>query len=171
MGSQFRFVMHPEDEQAFVAHIRSVRANDLVSWTTSGVASSDTTKVQLTPSRIIGVVITEGQLWVSTFGHAENHVVQKLYRALVRHAKRHYANSVLQWINPTIPLAPAGNNLSANPSKPDQQIWLAPHAMHWLKADPKRCVKPFPGLLIEGRLVSSKPETTYAFSPDTTLPR
>ena len=112
----------------------------------------ETFTIQFLRSQIFGSVITEGLLAVSTSGLAGELGVEKRFKALVRHAKKHYTNSVVQWVNPTLPLAPATKNRSANPSKPDAQVWLAPQALRWLRADRGRCIKQFTNSVVEARL-------------------
>jgi len=195
MRSQFRFVMHPDDELAFTAHMLSeasvllidgprwqspepsthrsldgIKGSYCIVWSPHDRASLNARKlpdpnawycqtesftIQFMRSQIIDSVITEGMLAVSTSGLAGELGVERRFKALVRHAKKHYTNSVVQWVNPTLPLVPKTKDRSANPSKPDAQVWLAPHALAWLKTDPNRCIKQFTNSVVEARLTNT----------------
>ena len=63
------------------------------------------------------------------------------YNSYLRFLKKRYRNRLLQWVNPSLPLLPAGPNRSANPSMPDPQVWVGPRALAWLRQSPERCVK------------------------------
>ena len=195
MKSQFRFVMHPDDEHTFAGHVLSeesvllidgprwqtpqpqtyrslngVKGSYCIIWSPQDQASLSSRKVpaseiwyceaesftiQFLRSQIFDSVITEGRLAVSTSGLGGELGVEQRFKALVRHAKRHYTNSAIQWVNPTRPLASATKGRSANPSKPDTQLWVAPHALHWLKAHSSRRIKQFTNSVVEAHLANA----------------
>jgi len=192
MRSQFRFVMHPDDEHEFATHLlaeesvllidgprwqapqpttyrslREVKGGYCIIWSPLDRASLDARQlpagavwycqaesftIQFLRSQIFGSVITEGRLAVSTSGLTGELGVEQRFKSLVRHAKKRYTNSAIRWVNPTLPLAPGAKGRSANPSKPDAQVWLAPHALRWLQADSRRRVKQFSEAVVEARL-------------------
>ncbi len=109
---------------------------------------SEFATIQFLRSEIDELVITEGRIAVSTvetgdFPALSVKSLEKRYGALRNYIKRTYVNSIIQWQNPTIPFAPAGPNRSANPSKPDPQVWVGPHALRWLREQPNRRIKQF----------------------------
>ena len=56
--------------------------------------------------------------------------VEKRYNALRKQIKKTYTNSVLIWQDRTLPRS------ATNPGKPDASLWVGPHALPWLRADP-----------------------------------
>ncbi len=118
---------------------------------------SEYATVQFLRSEMDDSIITEGRIAVSTisrrdFPAASVKRLEQRYGGLRRYFRKNYSNSILQWRNPTVPYAPAGSNRSANPSKPDPQVWVGPHAVRWLRADPGRRVKQFRQGNVEGVL-------------------
>jgi len=118
---------------------------------------SESATIQFLRSQISDSVVTEGRIAVSTSDatNSEGVGVEKRFKALSRFIKKRYANSVVQWSNPTLPFAPASPRRSANPSKPDAQVWVGPHALRWLRQDLTRSAKQSVGALVEARLVSA----------------
>jgi hypothetical protein len=195
MRSQFRFVMHPDDERDFAARVLSeasvvlidgprwrapepttyrslsdVKGSYCIIWSPQDRMSlyarqlpggdtwyceAESFTIQFLRSQIFGSVITEGRLAVGTSGLVGELGVEQRFKALVRYAKKHYTNSTVRWVNPTLPLAPATKDRSANPGKPDAQVWLAPHALRWLQTESSRCVKQFTNSVVEARLVDA----------------
>ena len=78
------------------------------------------------------------------------------YKELRRYVRKHYANSVVQWRNPTIPYAPATQNRSANPGPPDQKVWVGPHALAWLAECRSRRIKQEEQSVVEAVLVGQE---------------
>jgi hypothetical protein len=191
MRSQLRFVMHADDEAAFVAELlrdpavllidgprwktpepvtsRSLSSigstcivwspDDLPKLTAEFIPScrdwycrSEHATMQFWRSRMIGTFLTDGRLAVSTdaaraFAAAG---VERRYKVLRRTIKKTYANAVVAWTNPMLPIAPSAPGRSANPSKPDSALWVGPRAMAWLLADSTRRIKPLPEGPVEG---------------------
>lgn len=118
---------------------------------------AESATIQFLRSQTVGSVVTEGRIAVSTLeaGNGEATGIERRFKGLVRYVKKHYTNSVVRWSNPPLPFAPAGLGRSANPSKPDSQVWVGPNAMQWLQQDQYRCVKQFIHSLVEGRLVEA----------------
>lgn len=124
---------------------------------------SEYATVQFLRSEVFtGGVLTEGRIAVST-GNASAQAaqgVERRYKALGRFVRKHYTNAVVCWCNPSQPFGPAVPGRSANPGKPDAQVWVGPHALQWLRADaPQRCVKQFRNAVVEARLADSFPAT------------
>ena len=195
MRSQFRFVMHPDDERAFAAYLlaerdvllidgprwstpqprpyralEDVKGNYCIVWSPQDCSALKSRQlpdsnawycedesfiIQFLRSQIFDNVVTEGRLAVSTSGLPSQLGVEKRFKALVRHAKKNYSNATLQWVNPTLPEAGATRGRSANPSKPDTQVWVAPYAMQWLQGSSGRCVKQFTNAVVEARVASA----------------
>jgi hypothetical protein len=142
-------------------------------WSTSDIATlkaeyipscddwywrSEYAAIQFLRSEIDELVITDGRFAVSTirsrdFPASSVQNLEKRYGELRNYIKRSFSNSIIQWRNPTIPYAPAGPDRSANPSKPDPQVWVGPHALRWLRERHDRRVKPFRQSKVEGVLV------------------
>lgn len=104
-------------------------------------------------------VITEGRIAVSTnpspdFPALSVKSLQKRYGNLRKDIRKKYSNSIIQWRNPAVPFAPAGPNRSANPSKPDPQVWVGPHALRWLRERADRRIKQFREGNVEAVLVA-----------------
>ncbi len=119
---------------------------------------SEYATIQFLRSEIDELVITEGRIAVSTiqtleFPASSSKSLEKRYEKLRNYIKRIFSNSIIQWRNPTIPYAPAGPNRSANPSKPDPQVWVGPHALRWLQERSDRRIKQFRHSTVEALLV------------------
>lgn len=169
MRSQLRFIMHPDDERDFVAHLLSddrvflidERASDpaallrsieaipgslcsilrLPNGAGTG-AVSGTKKIQFLRSQIVGTLITEGSIAIATLDDEEEAVgVEKHYKSLSKFIKARYANSILRWYNPDRPFGPGEPGRSPNPSKPDPQVWVGPSVHPWLAQDPERRIR------------------------------
>lgn len=104
-------------------------------------------------------VIIEGRIAVSTeieftpkFSEASAKQVEARFKMLRRFIKTNYSNSIIRWKSANAPIAPAGPQRSANPSKPDPQIWIGPAALAWMKHRKTRCIKQFRNGFVEGRL-------------------
>jgi hypothetical protein len=120
---------------------------------------SEFATIQFLRSEMDEAVITEGRIAVSTaagrdFPASSVKSLEKRYGQLRKYLRKNFANSIIQWRNPTIPYAPAGPNRSANPSKPDPQVWVGPHALCWLREHPGRRIKQFRQGNVEAVLVS-----------------
>ena len=118
---------------------------------------SESVTIQFLRSQIFGSVITEGRLAISTTdaNASEAAGVERRYKSLSRFLKKRYMNSMIHWYNPTLPFGPAVPGRSANPSKPDAQVWVGPQAMRWLLEDPSRRIKQFTNSVVEAKLVQS----------------
>jgi hypothetical protein len=107
---------------------------------------SEHATIQFLRSDMDEAVITEGRIAISTipspdFPAASARSLEKRYGDLWKYFRRIYSNSIIQWRNPTVPYAPAGPHRSANPSKPDPQVWVGPHAVNWLRERADRRIK------------------------------
>lgn len=101
-----------------------------------------TKKIQLLRSRIVGTLITEGSIAIGTDPDDEDAAgLVRRYRSLSKFIKARYANSVLRWYDPDRPFAPATAGRSANPGKPDPQVWVGPTVRPWLAGDPERRIR------------------------------
>jgi hypothetical protein len=195
MRGQFRFVMHPDDERAFAAHVlaeedvllvdgprwsepqpsthrslEGIKGSYCIIWSTQDrpvldarplpgasawYCESESFTIQFWRSQMTDGVLTEGRLAVSTSGLAAERGVEKRFISLVRHAKKHYTNSAIRWVNPARPHAPAAKGRSANPSKPDVRVWVAPCALQWLRQERDRCVKQGFGSIVHACLANA----------------
>jgi hypothetical protein len=196
MMSQFRFVMHPDDEQAIASellkdasirlidgprwkHSKPETSRDLtqirdycIVWSVDDVPElaakfistcndwychSEHSTIQFLRSSLRGDILTDGRFSVSTdeasVVAASN--IERRFKALRRFVKKSYANSVVEWTNVRVPLAPASPSRSANPSKPDSSLWVGPHASRWLLENKIRCIQQSPGAPVEGRLAGA----------------
>ena len=120
---------------------------------------SEQATIQFLRSQMDEAVITEGRLAVCTvespaFPASSVANLENRYKKLRSYIKRNFLNSIIQWRNPTLPYAPAGPNRSANPSKPDSQVWVGPHALRWLQERSDRKIKQFRESIVEAVLVS-----------------
>jgi hypothetical protein len=111
-------------------------------------------------SEIDGLVITEGHISVSTrrtadFPASSAKNVEKRYVKLRSHIKKTFSNSMLQWRS-SEPVEPGGRERSANPSKPDPNVWFGPHALRWLRERSDRRVKQFLQMRVEAVLVPAE---------------
>jgi hypothetical protein len=121
---------------------------------------SEYATIQFLRSELTESVLTEGRIAISTmvrddFPEANVRSLEKRFGNLRKYIKKHYRNSVLQWQNSTLAFGPAGPNRSANPSKPDSQTWVGPHALQWLREQPERRVKQSRQSFVEAFLVES----------------
>ena len=125
---------------------------------------SEQATIQFLRSQVFGPCLTEGRIAVGTTGADESEAagVERRFKALARFIKKHYSNAVLCWRNPTLPFAPAGPGRSANPGKPDAQVWVGPHALRWLRQEQGRNVKQSAGALVEARLVTPDDQRSVA---------
>jgi hypothetical protein len=119
---------------------------------------SEYATIQFLRSEMDEAVITEGRIAVSTvaspdFPASSVKRLEKRYGDLRKYLRKNYSNSIIQWRNPTIPYAPAGPNRSANPTKPDPQVWVGPHALRWLRERPDRRIKQMRQSIVEAVLV------------------
>ncbi len=119
---------------------------------------SEHATIQFLRSEWDGSVVTEGRIAVSTtpsrdLPAASVKSLEKRYATLRKYFRSNYSNSVIQWRNPTLPYAPAGPNRSANPSKPDPQVWVGPHALRWLREGSDRRIKQMRQSVVEAVLV------------------
>jgi hypothetical protein len=137
-------VWSPEDLSELTAEYVA-NAND---W----YCRSEHSTIQFLRSRMRGAVLTEGRFAVSTDSAptAAASGVERRYKMLRRTLKKTYSNSLVRWLTPTLPIAPAGLSRSANPSKPDTSLWVGPAAMAWLQADGPRRIKQFVTSSVEG---------------------
>lgn len=122
---------------------------------------SEQATIQFLRSEMDELLITEGRIAVATvescdFPAQSVRNLEQRYRTLRRYIRRNFSNSVIQWRNPTIPYAPAGANRSANPSKPDPQVWIGPHALCWLRERSDRKVKQFRQSTVEAVLAAGE---------------
>ncbi len=103
--------------------------------------------IQFLRSEVSESIISEGRIALSTsyalddFPGLNAKQVEIRFRVFRKFIKRRYRNSVVQWCNPTRPMTPAAKDRSANPSKPDVQLWVGPHALRWLQGDDRRRIK------------------------------
>jgi hypothetical protein len=116
---------------------------------------SESATIQFLRSQVVDTVITEGRIAIATSHASETEAagVERRFKSLVRFVKKRYTNSIIRWCNPSLPLLPAIPGRSANPSKPDPQVWVGPHAMSWLQEHPNRRIKQFTNSLVEARIV------------------
>lgn len=119
--------------------------------------SSEHSTIQFLRSSLAKNVLIEGRFAVSTEGALSRVAssVERRYKMLRSLIKKTYSNGVVEWRNPTLPMAPAGPRRSANPSKPDPALWVSPVAMAWLRSDPARCIKQFTSGNVEGVMTMS----------------
>jgi len=117
---------------------------------------SESATIQFLRSEHVGGVLTEGRIAVSTadaLSPTAAAAIAARYKRLRRYIQKHYRNKVLRWCNPTLPLLPAGPGRSANPGKPDAQLWVGPHALEWLRQDDSHRIKQFLQSITEAQLV------------------
>ncbi|MEO8270974.1 MAG: hypothetical protein ABI557_14725 [Aureliella sp.] len=143
-------------------------------WTTSDLAElkseyiptcddwycrSEYATIQFLRSEMDDAVLTEGRIAIATTTHCDLSAsslksLENRYKHFQKYFRKNYENSIVQWRNPTVPYAPAGPNRSANPSKPDAQLWVGPHALRWLRELPDRRIKQFRHGKVEAVLVA-----------------
>ena len=103
---------------------------------------SEQATIQFLRSELQGSVITEGRIAISTSqNQPSSDGVEFRYKTLRQFVKKLFTNSIVQWCNPQLPIAPATSKRSANPSKPDPQVWVGPNALQWLESDSERRIK------------------------------
>ncbi|WP_146534797.1 hypothetical protein [Rubripirellula reticaptiva] len=153
--------------------LADIDTNYCIVWSTSDIAKlkaeyipacddwycrSEYATIQFLRSEIDEALITEGRIAVSTvpsrdFPTSRVKSLEKRYSDLRKYFRKNYSNSIIQWRNPTVAYAPAGPNRSANPSKPDPQVWVGPHALRWLREEPDRRIKQSRQSIVEAVLV------------------
>ena len=108
---------------------------------------SEVATIQFLRSTLKNEALTVGRLAMGTSGLAQSEAagIVRRYRAMSRTLRKRYVNSILRWCNPTLPMLPSAPQRSANPSKPDNQVWVGPHAHRWLQENPAHHVKPIAG--------------------------
>lgn len=121
---------------------------------------SEYATIQFLRSEIDEMVMTEGRIAVSTisqhdFPASRVKNLENRYSALRKYIRTNYSNSIVQWRNPFVPYAPAGPNRSANPGKPDAQVWVGPHALRWLREQSDRRVKQTRHSVVEAVLIDN----------------
>ncbi len=109
---------------------------------------SEHATIQFLRSEMDDSLIIEGRIAIKTaptpdFPESSVKSLEARYGLLRKYLRKTYSNSVLRWQNATHPCAPVGPNRSANPSKPDSQVWVGPHALRWLREGKDRRVKQF----------------------------
>jgi len=111
--------------------------------------------IQFLRSQIVGSIITEGRIAVSTNDVVEPEAkgVERRFKFLSKFIKKNYMNSVVRWYSPDAPNAPAAADRSANPSKPDPHVWVGPHALRWLCENRIRRVRQFTNAGAYARLI------------------
>jgi hypothetical protein len=195
MRSQLRFVMHPDDENEFVAEVlrdspvvlidgpRWKTPQPTVTKTITEIGSyciiwspsdlkelkadfiptcndwycrSEFATIQFLRSLVADDRIKDGRIAIATSekddGCPQN--VERRYKTLSKYIKKRYRNSVIQWQNLNAPLVLATESRSENPSEPDNSLWIGPHAMSWLQADPSHVVGQTAKGPVVGRLCS-----------------
>lgn len=122
---------------------------------------SEDATIQFLRSQVLHDVIIEGRLAISTSNDTKPLAiltakgVERRYKLLSKFIKKHYVNSVVHWCNPSLPFGSASLERSANPGKPDPQLWIGPHALQWLQENQARRIKVIPNSLVEARLVGT----------------
>jgi hypothetical protein len=111
-------------------------------------------------SKIDGLVITEGHISVLTIRTADVPAssaknVEKRHGMLRSHIKKTFSNSMLQW-RWSDPAESPRPERSADPGKPDPQVWVGPHALRWLRESSDRRVKQFLQMRVEAVLVPAE---------------
>jgi hypothetical protein len=122
---------------------------------------SEYATIQFLRSGLTGALLTEGRIAIASTPSYDlpETVVARLdqrFKFLRKHIVKTYTNSIVQWRNPTLPYASAVPGRSANPSKPDPQVWIGPHALHWLREQPDRRIKQFHQSVVEAILVPER---------------
>lgn len=139
--------------------------NDITKLTAEYIPSCDDwycrseyATIQFLRSEMDESIITEGRIAVSTiespdFPATKVKNLESRYGNLRKYIRKNYSNSIIRWRNPTVPYAPARPNRSANPSEPDPQVWIGPHALRWLREGRERKIKQFRQSIVEAVLV------------------
>lgn len=85
-----------------------------------------------------GKFLLEGRIAVATTDldgtfneEATAHLVERRYGALRKFIRKSYSNGVILW---QVTSAPRSNT---NPLKPAKDLWIGPHALQWLRDDPR----------------------------------
>jgi len=120
---------------------------------------SENSTIQFLRSRVSESVLIEGRFAVNTneLTEIESNSISQRFNRLSRFVKRNYKNKLVFWLNPNLPMQPASTDRSSNPSKPDAQLWVGPHALEWLSDSSARCVKQDERFIVEGRLIENLP--------------
>ena len=171
-----RFIAGPRWKTETPVSARSltdIAGNYCIIWSTSDIPElkseyipacndwycrSEYATIQFLRSEIDETVITEGRIAVSTisdhdFPATSVRNLEKRYSNLRKYIRTNYSNSVVQWRNPFAPHAPEGLNRSANPGKPDPQVWVGPHALRWLRERSGRTIKQTRQSIVEAVLI------------------
>ena len=171
-----RFIAGPRWKTETPTSFRSltdIAGNYCIIWSTSDIAElkseyiptcndwycrSEYATIQFLRSEIDEMVITEGRIAVASnpqddFSASSAKSLEKRFSNLRKYLQKNYSNSIIQWRNPVAPYVPAGPNRSANPSKPDPQVWVGPNALRWLRERPDRKIKQMRQSLVEAVLV------------------
>lgn len=118
--------------------------------------------VQFLRSQLIDQVLTEGRLAINTSGASDTQTkaISRRFRSYASYIKREYSNAIIQWFNPNLlqissSLTTTGR-ATVNPSEPDLQMWVGPHARDWLSQSLEHRVKQFTSSLVEARLISNQ---------------
>lgn len=171
-----RFIAGPRWKTETPTSFRSLTdivGNYCIIWSTSDIAElkseyiptcndwycrSEYATIQFLRSEIDEMVITEGRIAVASnpqddFSASSVKSLEKRFSNLRKYLRKNYSNSIIQWRNPVAPYAPAGPNRSANPSKPDPQVWVGPNALRWLRERPDRKIKQLRQSIVEAVLV------------------
>jgi hypothetical protein len=149
VSGNYCIIWSPQDRAALSA--RYIPACD--DW----YCESEEMTIQFLRSQVFGLVVTEGRIAVSTSNADENDAsgIEPRFKALARFVRKNYSNSIVRWSNPSLPFAPARPGRLANPSEPNAQVWVGPHALRWLQQDENRHIKQFTNSLVEARLVEA----------------
>lgn len=171
-----RFIAGPRWKTETPTSFRSltdIANNYCIIWSTSDIAElkseyiptcndwycrSEYATIQFLRSEIDEMVITEGRIAVASssqddFPASSVKSLEKRFSNLQKYLQKNYSNSIIQWRNPAAPYAPAGHDRSANPSKPDPQVWVGPNALRWLRERPDRKIKQMRQSIVEAVLV------------------
>lgn len=171
-----RFVAGPRwkaETPTIFRSLTDIAGNYCIIWSTSDIAElkseyiptcndwycrSEYATIQFLRSEIDEMVITEGRIAIASnpqvdFSPSSVKSLEKRFSNLRKYLRKNFSNSVIQWRNPVAPYAPAGPNRSANPSKPDPQVWVGPNALRWLRERPDRKIKQMRQSIVEAVLV------------------
>ncbi len=119
---------------------------------------SEYATIQFLRSELSGSVLTECRIAISTtcdhadFLESQAKQVDARFKLLRKFIKKEYCNSIVQWCNPRLPIAPSSKNRSANPGKPDLQVWVSPNALEWMRENGDRRIKQTSTAFVEGTL-------------------
>lgn len=175
--SSIQFISGPRWKNEIPSTSRSLADIDsyCIVWSTSDTATlnadyipscndwycrSEYATIQFLRSEMDDLVITQGRIAVITnecegFPLTSVKQLEKRFRKLRNFIKKNYRNSIVQWRNPTIPYRPSQPNRSGNPSSPDPQLWVGPHALAWLRQNPCRRIKQSLHCIVEAVLIAN----------------